>query len=469
VNRGKSVLLFTIYHLRFTSFCLIVSALMEKTILIKNGTLLTMDENDSVLTGDLLVRGSRIASVGESIDAPDVVIDATGCAVLPGFVQTHVHLCQTLFRGAADDLSLIDWLKKRVWPMEAAHNAKSARASARLAVAEMIKSGTTCALTMETVNHTSEAFRVVEETGFRATIGKCMMDKGDDVPDALQEETEDSINESLSLLENWHGRAEGRIRYCFAPRFAVSCTRELMERVAQLARERGVMVHTHASENRTEIEMVESETGQRNIVYLHTLGITGSHVALAHCVHLDESELEILANTGTNVAHCPSSNLKLGSGIAPVKEMLERGISVSLGADGAPCNNRLDMFTEMRSAALLQKVSHGADVLPAQRALHLATIDGARALGLEKEIGSLEAGKRADIILVNLDCLHSTPRPADITSAIVYSAQGSDVQTVMIDGRLIMRDRELLTMDEREVIEEANREAGLLQERAGIS
>jgi 5-methylthioadenosine/S-adenosylhomocysteine deaminase len=228
------------------------------------------------------------------------------------------------------------------------------------------------------------------------------------------------------------------------------------------------MIHTHASENRTEIEMVESETGQRNVSYLHSLGITGQHVALAHCVHLDDTELGILADTGTHVAHCPSSNLKLGSGVAPIKEMLERGISVSLGADGAPCNNRLDMFTEMRSAALLQKVFHGAEVLSAERVLRLATIDGAHALGLAQEIGSLEAGKIADVIIINLSQLHSTPRTADTASAIVYSAQASDVTSVIIDGCLVMRDRELLTMDERSVIEEANRESSLLRERAGI-
>ena len=441
---------------------------MEKTILIKNGALLTMDRDNSIKTGDLLIRGNRIASVGETVDVADILIEASRCAVLPGFVQTHVHLCQTLFRGVADDLALIDWLKNRVWPMEAAHNSESLRASAQLAIAEMIKGGTTSALTMETVNHTAEAFRVAEETGFRATIGKCMMDKGDGVPDALHEETESSISESLVLLDEWHERADGRIRYCFAPRFAVSCTPELLAEVSRLARERGVMVHTHASENRTEIEMVERETGQRNVAYLHSLGLTGRHVALAHCIHLDNSELDILASTGTHVAHCPSSNLKLGSGIAPVTEMLGRGISVSLGADGAPCNNRLDMFTEMRTAALLQKVSHGADALPAQRVLRLATIDGARALGLEHEIGSLETGKRADVIIVNLDCLHSTPRPADLISALVYSAEASDVQTVIIDGQPVMRERELLTLDEREVIETANREASLLLKRAGI-
>jgi 5-methylthioadenosine/S-adenosylhomocysteine deaminase len=440
---------------------------MRKSLLIKNGTLVTMDQKNSVLTGDVLIRDGRIASLGEpSSGAVDLVIDARGCAVLPGFVQTHVHLCQTLFRGAADDLALIDWLKKRVWPMEAAHNAQSVRASARLGIAELIKGGTTCALTMETVNHTAEVFRVAEETGFRATIGKCMMDRGEDVPAALHEETESSINESLALLKEWHGRADGRIRHCFAPRFVLSCTRELLKQVAHLARERGVMVHTHASENRTEVEMVERETGQRNVIYLDSLGLTGAHVALAHCVHLDSAETETLKRTGTHVLHCPSSNLKLGSGIARLSEMLEHNISVSLGADGAPCNNRLDMFTEMRTAALLQKALHGAEILPASRALRLATIDGARALGLDQEIGSLEAGKRADISIINLSRLHLIPRPADPISALVYAAEASDVETVIIDGKTIMLKRELITMNEPEVILEATRQSDLLLKRA---
>jgi 5-methylthioadenosine/S-adenosylhomocysteine deaminase len=438
---------------------------MEKSLLIKGGTLVTVDGNNTVTSGDLLIRDGKIVSVGESDSSADEVIDARGCAVLPGFVQTHVHLCQTLFRGAADDLPLIDWLKERVWPMEAAHTPASLRASARLGVAELIKGGTTCALTMETVNHTREVFRVVEESGFRATVGKCMMDAGEGVPAALQEETEDSIRESLALLEEWHGRADGRLRYCFAPRFAVSCTRGLLERVARLARELGVVVHTHASENRIEIEMVERATGMRNIQYLASLGLAAPNVALAHCVHLDDAELDTLARTGTHVLHCPSSNMKLGSGVAPVTEMLARGVNVTLGADGAPCNNRLDMFTEMRSAALLQKVSHGADALPAPRVLRMATIDGARALGVADEVGSLEAGKRADVTVVDLSRLHLTPRP-DIVSALVYAATPSDVRTVVIDGRVVLRDGELLTLDESEVRREAESEAASLFERA---
>jgi 5-methylthioadenosine/S-adenosylhomocysteine deaminase len=394
------------------------------------------------------------------------VIDATDCAVIPGFVQTHIHLCQTLFRGAADDLSLIDWLKQRVWPMEAAHSASSITASARLGIAELIKGGTTCALTMETVNHTAEVFKVVEESGFRATVGKCMMDKGDEVPVALQEQTTNSIDESLVLLEAWHGKANGRIRYCFAPRFAISCTRELLERVAALARERGVMVHTHAAENKTECEMVQKESGVRNITYLNQVGLTGRHVALAHCVHLSVDEIEILKTTGTNVVHCPSSNLKLGSGMAPIAKLLDEGVSVSLGADGAPCNNRLDMFTEMRTASLLQKVLHGPEALPAGRVLRMATIDGAKALGLEGEIGSLEAGKRADVSVIRLDRLHVTP-VKDVVSALVYSADADDVDTVIIDGEIVMSERTLMTINERETMVQAIFEAEELMLRAG--
>jgi 5-methylthioadenosine/S-adenosylhomocysteine deaminase len=435
-------------------------------ILIKNGTLVTMDADDSILRCDLLIVDGRIATVGATAMAADLVIDATDCAVLPGFVQTHIHLCQTLFRGAADDLSLIDWLKKRVWPMEAAHTAASIRASAYLGIAELIKGGTTCALTMETVNHTEEVFKVVEETGFRATVGKCMMDKGEGVPSALHEVTEVSVRESITLLEAWHGKADGRIRFCFAPRFAVSCTRDLLSQVAELARDRGVMVHTHASENPSECDLVERETGMRNIAYLDSVGLSGRHVTLAHCIHVDESEMQILKRSQTNVAHCPSSNLKLGSGIAPITKMLEIGISVSLGADGAACNNRLDMFTEMRTAALLQKVLHGPEAMPASRALRMATIDGANAICLGDEIGSIEIGKKADLILVSLTGLELTPRPLDTVSGIVYASQPSDVRTVIIDGQLVKRDGKLLTLDEQRVIENANHEAGLLFERA---
>lgn len=441
---------------------------MSDAILIQGGTVLTVDATDRVRQADVFIRNGRIERIIERsssstpglkpqntaedsahlYDNPDLeMIDASRCAVLPGFVQTHIHLCQTIMRGAADDLRLIDWLKKRVWPMEAAHNPASLYASARLGIAEMILGGTTTALTMETVNYTEEVFRAVEESGFRATIGKCMMDKGAEVPAALAEKTRASIRESLTLLDEWHGRADGRIRYAFAPRFAVSCTRALLEEVAALSQERGVGIHTHASESQEEIAIVRQETGRENIHYLESIGLTGPRTVLAHCVWATAEEIALLASTKTAVSHCPSSNLKLGSGIAPVAEMLEAGVKVSLGADGAPCNNRLDMLTEVRSAALLQKVRRGPEALPASLALRLATIDGARALGLEHEIGSIEEGKRADLILINLDKLHLTPQP-DIVSTIVYSAERADVETVLIDGKLLMKNRQLLTLDE---------------------
>jgi 5-methylthioadenosine/S-adenosylhomocysteine deaminase len=443
---------------------------MSDRLLIKDATIITLDAANRIFEGSVAVDHGRIVAVEPSATAHfdtqfDEVISGHGRVLLPGFIQTHIHLCQTLFRGAADDLALIDWLKQRVWPMEAAHTPDSLYASALLGIAELIRGGTTCALTMETVNHTEVVFRAVEESHFRATVGKCMMDQGKDLPEALREESEDSIAESVDLLERWHGRADGRIRYCFAPRFAVSCTRSLLERVAQLSREYNVLVHTHASENQDEIAIVEKATGKRNIEYLNLVGLAAPHVVLAHCIWLDDSEMKILSSTGTHVAHCPSSNLKLASGFARVAEMLDREISVSLGADGAPCNNRLDMFTEMRTAALLQKVLNGPQILPALTALQMATIHGARALGLADQIGSIEVGKRADLQLLTLNHLHSTPQP-NLVSTIVYAAQASDVDTVIIDGRVVMLNRELTTLNENEVITNALEEARKLRESA---
>ncbi len=435
---------------------------MTDRILITNATIITLDPQNRILQGSVVVERGRIAAIESyaphSDSGFDEVIDGRGRVLLPGFVQTHIHLCQTLFRGAADDLALIDWLKQRVWPMEAAHTPESLYASARLGIAELIKGGTTCALTMETVNHTDVVFQAVEESGFRATVGKCMMDAGEGVPAELNEQTDESIAESLRLLKRWHGAADGRIRYCFAPRFAVSCSRELLERVAKLAREHGVLVHTHASENREEIAIVERLSGKRNVHYLCELGLTGQYIVLAHCIHLDDSEMEVLRTTGTHVAHCPSSNLKLASGVARVVEMLDRGISVSLGADGAPCNNRLDIFTEMRTAALLQKVSHGPESLPALTALRMATINGAKALGLADEIGSIEIGKRADLVLMNLNSLNAVPS-FDPVSTIVYAADPANVETVIIDGKIVLKQRELLTLDENQVLAEARKYA----------
>ena len=437
--------------------------------LIRNATILTMNDALDIVDGDVSVRDGRIASVGRDlIDPHETVIDAGGGYLLPGFVQTHLHLCQTLFRGFADDMPLLEWLRTRVWPLEAALTPATLRASTRLAASELLLSGTTTALTMETVHDTDVVFETLAEMGLRAVVGKCMMDSDRDVPARLRERTRDSIDESVALRKRWDGQANGRLHAAFAPRFAVSCSRELLEAVAALSARDRVIVHTHASENRDEIELVRRLSGGlTNLEYLADTGLTTPHLCTAHCVWVTETEQALLAERHVKVLHCPSSNLKLGSGIAPVAEMRARGISVSLGTDGAACNNRLDMFDEMRLAATLQAVRRQPGALTARDALWMATREGARALGLDAEVGSVEPGKRADLILVERTAAHVAPDP-DPWSSLVYACHGSDVRLTMIDGAILVRDGRLVAHDVREITDEARRAAQDLASRAAI-
>ena len=355
-------------------------------LLIRNATILTMNDRWEVVEGGgVLVRDGLIADVGAHVGrdgaGDDVtVIDAAQGYLLPGFVQTHIHLCQTLFRGSADDLALLDWLKRRVWPLEAAHAPDTLRASTRLAVAELLRTGTTSVLTMETVHETEAVLETLAETGIRATVGKCLMDAAPDAPSRLQEDRVRGLEASLALHKQWHGAANGRLRIALAPRFAVSCSRELLEAVAAEAARLDVLVHTHASENRDEVALVRSRTGLANVDYLAKTGLATERLCTAHCVWVDDREQALMAERGVKVLHCPGSNLKLGSGVAPVVDMRARGISVSLGADGAACNNRLDMFDEMRLAATLQAMSRGPGIAARpRRAAHGHARRGARA------------------------------------------------------------------------------------------
>jgi 5-methylthioadenosine/S-adenosylhomocysteine deaminase len=437
--------------------------------IVRNATIVTMNDRLDIVEGAVGVRDGRIVSVGDESDGPwDVDVNARGAYLLPGFIQTHVHLCQTLFRGFADDMALLDWLKRRVWPMEAAHTPATLRASARLASAELLLSGTTTVLTMETVHDTDAIFETLADTGMRAVIGKCMMDADDEVPARLRERTTASIDESLALIARWHGAAGGRLRAAFAPRFAISCSRELLEAVGHLSTKDGVIVHTHASENRDEVEIVRRSTGGfDNVEYLVDTGLASPHLCTAHCVWVTDREMDLLAERDVKVLHCPGSNLKLGSGIAPVARMRRRGISVSLGADGAACNNRLDMFEEIRLAALLQSVAEGPGTLPARDAVRMATREGARALGMEAELGSIETGKRADLILVERDRPHLAP-DADPWSTLAYAARGSDVRLTMVNGEILVRDFALTRLDRAAVLADAGRAAAELASRAGI-
>ena len=430
-----------------------------------------MNDAFDVIEGDVVIRDGRIVSIGPSASTDALVnraagggarvIDGRGAYLLPGFIQTHIHLCQTLFRGYADDLALLDWLKTRVWPMEAAHTAKSLAAAAQQAAAELLQSGTTTVLTMETVHDTDAVFEALEPMGLRAVVGKCMMDADAAVPSRLMEETAKSIDESVAIARRWHGRANGRLRAAFAPRFAVSCSRELLEAVAGLAVEHDLVIHTHASENRDEIALIKSRTGRKNIDYLADTGLTSKHLCLAHCVWVDEAEQALMAERDVKVLHCPGSNLKLGSGLAPVVEMRAKGISVSLGADGAACNNHLDIFEEMRLAAVLQAIRHQPGALTAQDAVWMATREGARALGLEKEIGSVEIGKRADLILVEA-------QGPDPYSSIVYASRGTSVRTTIVDGEVLIDHFRPTRWDFNEIASDARAEAKALARRANI-
>ena len=439
------------------------------SVLVRNATILTLNDRLDIVDGAVAVRDGRIESVGPEPSAPfDTVLDAGGGYLLPGFIQTHVHLCQTLFRGWADDMPLLEWLRRRVWPLEAAHTPATLGAAARLASAELLLSGTTCALTMETVHDTDVVFETLAASGLRATVGKCMMDANDEVPARMRERTQRSLDESVALLKRWHGAANGRLRAAFAPRFAVSCSRDLLEAVASLSSDEHALVHTHASESRDEVEVVRRLSGgYTNLDYLAHTGLATPRLCAAHCVWVTDAEQALLAERDVKVMHCPGSNLKLGSGIAPITEMRARGISVSLGADGGACNNRLDMFDEMRLAATLQAVRHHPGALTARDAVWMATREGARALGFESELGSIEPGKCADLIVIARDRPHLAP-DADPWSTIAYAARGTDVRHTLVDGEILVRDFAPTRFDPAEVAAEARAATAELVRRAGV-
>lgn len=431
-------------------------------LVIQNALVITMNASREVLHGaEIIIEGDRIAKVGPASRGGKrgfrKVIDARGRIVLPGLIHAHLHACQTLCRNRADGYELLDWLRERIWPFEAAHDAASMRASADLTFVELIKSGATAALDMGTVRHYDPVFESARDCGIRLTGGKAMMDTGQGVPAGLRETAAESIAESMRLLQKWHGQENGRLQYAFAPRFVLSCTAGLLEQVAARSKETGARIHTHASENPTECDVVRSKTGMDNVSYFDHLGLLGPGTTLAHCVWLTAAEQRLVHETKTSICHCPSANLKLASGFAKIPELLQAGVNVALGADGAPCNNNLDIFTEMRLAALIHKPRGGPTSMTALQVLEMATRGGARALGLEADVGALEPGKKADLITVDLDAAHATPPGDDPMSALIYSGRSSDVRDVLVDGRVLMRERELQTLDEAAVLDAARR------------
>lgn len=373
--------------------------------------------------------------------------------LIPGFVQTHIHLCQTLFRGLADDLQLLDWLQYRIFPYENAHDKNSLLASVRVGVNELLRGGTTTILDMGTLRFQEVIFEELINSGIRAFAGNCLIDDNDLFPQ-FKSTTKEQIEYTYSLAKEYHDSANGRIKFGFAPRFVLSCSEELLKESFEMKKDfEGSIYHTHSSENKNEIAEVRRRYGKDNIEYFNSISTIDDHSVFAHCIHTSENEIKIMKQTKMRVSHCPSSNMKLASGIANIPRYLNEGISVSLGADGAPCNNNLSAITEMRLAALLQKPIHGADVMNAKTVFKLATIEGAKALHLENEIGSIEVGKKADFVLINLNYPFNSyvENENSIYSDIVYSSGVQNVHSVIVEGKWLVNNYQSLVYDEIEI------------------
>jgi len=438
-------------------------------ILLRGGTLLPMADGARHASGDILVTGARIAAIGTDLQLPPdtEVVDCTGCYLLPGLIQTHVHLVQTIFRGLAEDLGLMAWLRRFIWPLEAAHDEASVRACVRLGLGELVTTGTTTILDMGTTRWGDVVAEELVRSGIRARFGQAMMDTGDGVPARLVENTRDSLDASAGLVKRWTKAGAGRIGYAYAPRFALSCTRELLEAVAMLAKMSELLVHTHSNESSEERAAVQGVTGMAPIAYLAEVGIATPRTVLAHGVHVDDSELQILRESGSAVTHCPSSNLKLGSGVADVVRLRQARITVGIGADGAACNNELDAFEEVRLATLLARTLRGQGTLTAGDALGMATRDGARALHLEEETGTLTVGKRADIVVIDSERLAGPG--GDPVPRIVFGGGSRGVRDVLIDGTFIVRGGAPLLFDPTEVRAKAAEALPPLLQRAQVA
>lgn len=418
-------------------------------ILIENAVIIPMDEDGrEIANGHVAVEDGLITAVaaGRCADRDfDRIIDASGQAVLPGFVNAHTHAAMVLLRGYADDMPLMEWLQQKIWPAEARLTGEHIYWGTRLAIAEMIKSGTTCFNDM--YFFMDEVARAVDETGIRGVLSRGMIGVGP--------EAEQAFPESRSMVEKWHGAAGGRITCNLGPHAPYTCNPEYLARVVELASDLDIGLHIHIAETLPEMETIRKDYGMTPVAYLEKAGVFARPVIAAHCVHVNAEDIALLGKYNVGIAHCPESNMKLGSGMAPLTEMLEQGIAVGLGTDGASSNNNLDMLQEMRSAAYLQKVRHfDPTVIPAATALKMATRNGAAALGLGAEVGQLKPGFKADIIL--MDCTAAHMQPLHSASAnIAYSAQAADVDTVIIDGRIVMEKRCITSFDEQETIARA--------------
>ena len=421
----------------------------DNTILIKDALIINPNNFEEKIQS-ILIKNDLIAEISDEIDESNVdkVINAEGKVLLPGFVNTHTHLSMTLFRGLADDLSLDSWLNDHIWPMEANLNGDYCYIGALLGAVELIKSGTTTFSDM--YFYMEDVARAIDEAGIRAVLSYGMIDFGD------AERREAEIKQNLTLFENCNGMADGRIKVFFGPHSPYTASEELLIKVRQLADEYNMGIHIHVSETQKEIDDVSAEKGLRPFEYLDKIGFLGPDVVAAHSVWLSDEEIEIIKKNDVKISHNPCSNMKLASGIAPVSKLIENDICVAIGTDGASSNNNLDLIEELKTASLLQKVSTlDPNVLNSHEAIAMGTIKGAEALGLDSEIGSIEVGKKADIILIDTNCANMVPDSSTLTSNIIYSANGSNVDTTICNGKILMENKKLTVLDEQEIYAKA--------------
>lgn len=453
------------------------------SIVIEDGIIVTMDPRRTVIEGgSILVERGRIAEVGSLGPIPgghraEFRIPAKGMAVIPGLIDAHVHLAQSLLRGAADDLSLVDWLKKRVWPIQGSFTEEDGKLSAELSMLEMIKSGTTSFVGVDVVSRYGfdGIAKAVSKAGMRGALAKTIMDRpgygerGSIMPPGLVEKKDTTIREAKSMIRKYNSVKGGLVRTWVAPRSLGGCSEELYGDVSELARESHSRITMHLAEVREDAEYAKQNYGTTPFEFIEKVGLAGPRSLFAHMVWLTDKDIQRVARTKSNVAHCPSSNLKLASGIPRIPELIGAGANVGLGCDGAPCNNSHDMIREMKLAALIQK-GRLLDPLtmPATAVLEMATLNGARAIGMESEVGSIEVGKKADLVLIDLRKPHLTPY-RDVVSNIVYSAMGSDVDSVMVDGRFLLRGGKALTLDEESIVSEAQKSQDGLISRSGVN
>ena len=416
---------------------------------IKNTQILTMTGTPA-FAGDILIENDKIAVLGQVSEeqaSGAEVIDGRNTIAMPGLVNTHTHAAMTLLRSYADDMELMPWLNEKIWPAEAKFVNEYIYWGSALAAVEMIQSGTTTFADMYDSMH--EVARVTEESGLRANLARgCVVFSDPELK---------NIQKNVRLYENFHNTADGRIKVWFAPHAPYTCPPEYLSKIVEAADQCKTGIHVHLAETQDELKQIRDGYGKTPTEYLNDLGVFKLPTLAAHSVYLTDSDIAILKEHNVGIAHNPSSNLKLASGIADIPKYLQAGLNVGIGTDGCSSNNTLNMFKEMTICSFVQKV-HAMDptVLPAEEILKLATIGGAKAMRWDDEIGTLEVGKKADLILVDLNKPHFAPWNNSV-SDLVYSAQGSDVKTTIVNGKVLMKNYEVLTMDVEKIMAETSR------------